>query len=237
MFCNVALETIKYITMKKLGDIINDVVRRQNWDINELAEKLSMSRGNVYKIFAKESMDLMLLGRISKVLQHNFFEDVANDLALVDYEEISNEERERDRAIMQFLDVVPKVMNELGRDCMIQFEDPTLHEPEIPLPEYFMVPYAITFTYGEPYRNYPQIKKTMEECPQFLRVIDDGKGHSVEIIHTLVADSQCCNVVIDYKTKEEWKEMMKFVFDVINQYYTPGNKFNLQRTFGYRIKW
>lgn len=225
--------------MEKLGDLIKDVVKKQQWDISKLAERLSMTRGNVYKIFEKESIPVDLLGRISKVLNHNFFEDVARDLELVNYEEVTSEEREREKAIMQFLNVVPQVMNELGRETMIQFEDPSVIQSDLPVPEYFMVPYAITFTYGESFRKKVEekAKQILEECPQFIRTIDDGKGHCVEIVNTLVYDTQCCNVVIDYKTKEEWKEMMQFTLNVINQYYTPGNKFNLQRTFGFKIKW
>ena len=219
--------------MEKLGDLINKELRKQNWNIVEFADRLSTSRGNVYKILNKGNLDVELLGKISKVLNHNFFEDVALNLDMVNYTEKEkiSEGRAREKAIVQFLDVVPQIMSELGRTCMIQFEDPSIYESVYPLPEYIMVPYAITFAYGEPYKN-----KTPEDFHQLIKTIQDEKGRSVEII-SLLNNAQCCNIVIDYKTKEEWREMMRFALEVINKYYTPYNKMLLERDFNHRIIW
>ena len=44
------------------------------------ANRLSCDRTNVYRIFSKRSLDTELLARISIVLGHNFFADIASEL-------------------------------------------------------------------------------------------------------------------------------------------------------------
>ena len=221
--------------MEKLGDLINSELRKSGLSVQEFADKIPTTRGNVYKILHKGNIDVELLGRISKVLNHNFFADVARNLDLVNYEDDTSEEREKERAITQFLEVVPKVMNELRREAIIQFIAPSLPGSDIPQPDYFMSPYAITFTYGESYKN--KLRGLLAEYPQILTTVSDDNGHCVEIINTYINDTQFCNIVIDYKTKDEWRECMGFALSVINQYYSPGNKLNLERAFKHRITW
>ena len=218
--------------MEKIGDLINNEIRKQNWKIKDFAEKINTSRGNVYKIIDKGSLDVGLLGTISKVLNHNFFEDIAKNMELVTIED--SEVRERDRAITQFMDVVPKVMKELGREAMIHIDDYSDCESELPLPDYIMIPYGVTFTYGETYKQ--KLQKIFDEYPQLLHVVEDGKGNFVEIIETL-GNTQMCNVLIKYRSEEEGKELMIFTLQTINKYYSPYNKYNLERSFNRRIIW
>ena len=44
------------------------------------ANHLSCDRTNVYRIFAKNSLDTELLTRISIILDHNFFADLASEI-------------------------------------------------------------------------------------------------------------------------------------------------------------
>lgn len=48
--------------------------------INWLAAKLCCDRRNIYRIFAKENIDIQLLGRISEILDHDFFADLSEEL-------------------------------------------------------------------------------------------------------------------------------------------------------------
>lgn len=48
--------------------------RKKVW----FAKRLCCERGNVYRIFQKESLDISLLRRISLILGHNFFQDIAD---------------------------------------------------------------------------------------------------------------------------------------------------------------
>lgn len=42
-----------------------------------LAAELHCDRRNIYRIFEKENIDIVLLARISNVLRHNFFADLS----------------------------------------------------------------------------------------------------------------------------------------------------------------
>ena len=67
-----------------IGQLIKDEVRRQDLPINDFAEKICCSRKNVYDIFKKSSIHLDQLARISRVLNRNFFEELARDPSLID---------------------------------------------------------------------------------------------------------------------------------------------------------
>lgn len=66
-------------TMKNInvGQLIHDELTRQERSVVWLARKIMCDRTNVYRIFAKESIDTELLARISNALNHNFFNDIA----------------------------------------------------------------------------------------------------------------------------------------------------------------
>lgn len=49
-------------------------------DVNWLAAQLSCDRRNVYRIFEKENIDILLLARISRIMGHDFFADLSQDL-------------------------------------------------------------------------------------------------------------------------------------------------------------
>lgn len=44
-----------------------------------LAQRLHCRRGNVYDIFSRSTIDTELLFRLSKILRHNFFADLASE--------------------------------------------------------------------------------------------------------------------------------------------------------------
>ena len=52
--------------------------------INWFAAQLHCDRRNIYRIFAKDNIDIQLLGRISVVLRHDFFADLSNELPNTD---------------------------------------------------------------------------------------------------------------------------------------------------------
>lgn len=69
--------TINFFMSKKfnihIGKLIEKEVRRQGRSIPWIAQQLNCERTNVYSIFRRESIDTILLLRISVILQHNFF--------------------------------------------------------------------------------------------------------------------------------------------------------------------
>ena len=59
---------------------IEDVLHQQGRSITWFANQLCCTRGNIYKIFEKNSIDIYLLWRISKTLDHDFFSDLSSKL-------------------------------------------------------------------------------------------------------------------------------------------------------------
>lgn len=55
-------------------------LKAQGRSVSWLAEKLCCSRTNAYKIIKKQNIDIELLLRISKILQHDFFRQISDSL-------------------------------------------------------------------------------------------------------------------------------------------------------------
>ena len=66
--------------MVHIGHLIEQELRRQRRSVSWFARELYCDRTNVYKLFQKESIDTMLLYRISVVLSHDFFQYYTEEL-------------------------------------------------------------------------------------------------------------------------------------------------------------
>ena len=60
-----------------LGRLIRQELKRQKRSVQWLADSINCDRTNCYLIFDKKYIDIDLLKRISKVLNHNFFNELA----------------------------------------------------------------------------------------------------------------------------------------------------------------
>ncbi|MCR4774218.1 MAG: helix-turn-helix domain-containing protein [Prevotella sp.] len=60
-----------------LGTLIKEVANKKAISPNKLAESIGCTVGNIYKYFRKNNMDIQLLARIGKVLEHDFFYDIS----------------------------------------------------------------------------------------------------------------------------------------------------------------
>ena len=63
-----------------IGNCIREKLREDGRSVSWFAEKICCTRTHVYKIFKKESIDTALLERISRVLSHDFFEDMSKEI-------------------------------------------------------------------------------------------------------------------------------------------------------------
>ena len=63
-----------------IGDAIRKELERQGKTVVWLADELSYSRTNIYKIFSKPSIDTIVLRRISIALQVDFFKICSDDM-------------------------------------------------------------------------------------------------------------------------------------------------------------
>lgn len=66
--------------MINIGQSIRNELDRQERTISRLARKLGCNRIAVYRILRKNSIDTALLTRISAVLNHNFFDELSQDV-------------------------------------------------------------------------------------------------------------------------------------------------------------
>ncbi|MDE5628484.1 MAG: XRE family transcriptional regulator [Muribaculaceae bacterium] len=68
--------------MTHIGHLIKDVFERQprNCTVQWFAEQINCHRSNIYDIFSRPTIDSGLLMRISRILNHNFFLDIAGDV-------------------------------------------------------------------------------------------------------------------------------------------------------------
>lgn len=195
---------------KTIGKLIEEEVRKQGWVIKDFAEKICCTRTNVYDIFARSKMDVSQLELISRVLKHNFFKDLAENPELAD---ANNPEVEKDlqnrRAVAQFFEVMPKVLRNLHIDTNIVM--PIMpNELNSPLPDYGFSDYAIFFTTGE--RLYDRFD---EETLKIFEVQTDyAPGHlPVDIWHNVINHEWFVNVKLDYKTEQEWGNIIIHLFN------------------------
>lgn len=63
--------------MIHIGQLIEQTLHTQGRTVTWFAAQLCCTRPNVYKIFDKESIDILLLWRISCILRHDFFHDLS----------------------------------------------------------------------------------------------------------------------------------------------------------------
>ena len=60
-----------------IGQSIRAEFERQGHSVVWFAQQLCCDRTNIYRIFARDSIDTELLIRISVVLKHNFFTEIS----------------------------------------------------------------------------------------------------------------------------------------------------------------
>lgn len=167
-------------------------------------------RNNVYNIFQRCKIDIILLKRISQVLNHNFFEDLAKDEDLIIEDEETEEEKMNQKAVYQFFDVVPDVLNEMGLDAQIMFTRLEDHKDfdKCPTPDFALVPYFITLSIGN------TMKERIGENPILpISVITNEDGCEIEVCQNKLYNSVDVNIKLDYKTREEWYKTLIFAFE------------------------
>ena len=206
---------MKSTKSKTFGDLINEEVRRQGMPVTKFAKEINCQRNNVYDIFNRSNMDIDLLKRISKVLGVNFFQKIADDLDLV-CEEADNVNQQEQKAVSQFLDVVPKLLEKMGKNAAIFMGNPCPSDIDSDcLPDFCLPDYSISFTFG----------KTLEErmgANRFLsfEVVRKNVGCEVETCFNKITSLPTVNIQLTYKTEEQWAEILEFAFEVMSKWRT-----------------
>ncbi len=67
--------------MLHIGQAVLRTLKSQNRTATWLANEICVTRTHIYKIFEKENIDVALLLRISKALNHDFFADLSDAIS------------------------------------------------------------------------------------------------------------------------------------------------------------
>ena len=190
---------------RTIGDLIEREVRKQQIPIARFAEMICCQRNNVYDIFRRSKIDIVLLKRISEVLNRNFFKELADDLDLI----CEREETEKDKAVAQFFKAVPKALRRLGKEVSIILQELGDEYMDCPVPDFGLPGYAISFTIGN------TMKDRIGDNPLLpFEYMMNEDGYEVEISTNRLYGTKNINIKLDYKSDEEWYEMMKYAFEV-----------------------
>ena len=213
---NFAEKIIPFVMIKKtfIGQLIKDEVRRQDLPINDFADRICCSRKNVYDIFKKSSIHLDQLARISRVLNRNFFEELARDPSLIDIDsEEAIREMENRRAVSQFMEVVPGVLQKLQKQPIITFGRPLGLDDDVDLPDFMLTECSIpiVFTAGGFISEKYKANSVFE-----IKAYENSEGIKIySMINTFIG-SQMIDVKLDYKTEDEWEKTLRFVFETFH---------------------
>lgn len=88
-----------------IGSKIKSVVAKKGLPVSEFARRINKSRENIYNIFKRKTIDTELLVKISKVLEHDFFQYYTS---LTSELQKLKEENETLKEMIRFLKSKPK---------------------------------------------------------------------------------------------------------------------------------
>ena len=196
-------------TTKSIGSLIKAEVDKQGLSAVEFGEKICCERQNVYKIFARTHIDSSQLGLISRVLNHNFFVDIADDITLsgVDDESAKKEVYNR-MAIAQFCEVMPRVLYNMGIEPTIFIGRPIDVELDVPMPEYTINPYYLTLSTEKLLADNPNCK--IISIAEIERYTDTESGIIIDRWIFKHTGFVYYNMLLDYKTEKEWEHAIQF---------------------------
>lgn len=193
---------------RTIGELIENEVRKQQIPITEFAKMIYCQRNNVYDIFKRNKMDIAQLKQISKVLNHNFFKELSEDVELINDNEESEEEVKKQKAVSQFFSVVPDILLKLGKPSPIVFCRLDELGKDCQTPDFGLSDYFITFTIGE------TLLERIGVCAVLpIDTVFNEDGQMVEVCTNIIYGSVYINIKLDYKTAEEWYKILVFAFE------------------------
>lgn len=200
-----------------IGKRIENEVRKQEWDITKFADAICCKRNNVYNIFKRNNIDIQLLARISKVLKHNYFKDLADTPELA---ELTVKESEKDisnrNAVSQFFEVMPRVLTRIGmRNCITFNKNEITGGNSVAFPDMILPGYMVCFTIGMRWIDKANILKNSLFAVQTMRSPDNVP---IDIVENTLFGSVFIDIELDYKSEKTWENTMRFVKDNCLQY-------------------
>lgn len=204
-------------TNKTLGELIEHEVRKQGIPITSFADMICCQRANVYNLFQRgDKIDVAHLKLISKVLGHNFFEDLAKDEGLINLDNSDiNKDITNSKAVSQFMETMPTVLTKLGVSPMIMFCQ--LGEQwGTELPDFGLADIPVSFTIGQ--RIFDKMNGN---TGQFLSVesYQAPNNTTVDAWLNTISKSVMLDIPIVFHTEEEWLSIMDFAINKIQPIY------------------
>ncbi len=194
---------------KTIGSLIKAEVEKQGLSAVDFGKLIGCERQNVYKIYGRAYIDTVQLARISKVLNHNFFLDIANDMALSGVDDkVACQEVYNRTAIAQFCEVVPKVLYKMHVDSFITIGRPLELSLDVPIPEYTINPFYLTFSTN-------QLLADNSDCwvaatAVIEKYTDSETGIVIDRWIFKHSGFVLYNMLLDYKTEQEWEQAIRF---------------------------
>lgn len=202
---------------RTIGKLIEKEVGKQQLSIVEFADRICCKRNNVYNLFTRYNMDIQQLALISKVLGRNFFKELAEDLELANETDESEEDIQNRKAVSQFMEVAPRVLRKLNASSIIVFSVSENGKYEgCPVPDFMLPDYAISFTIGETFQE--RAKDFYHPRLISIESLQNKEGIAIEISTNHLHDSRIINIKLDYKSKDEWYDTLKFALEVYNSF-------------------
>lgn len=203
-----------------IGELIELEVRKQQIPITEFAARINCNRSNVYNIFQRNTIDIILLKQISVVLNRNFFQDLANNLELINDSPESEENRLNREAVSSFLEFTPEILKKMGKTSSIilmpKDDNDDYPKPDFGIPDNGL----ITFTIGNTMRERIGDNK-------FINVADiNFENYHAEVISTYASDKNVVNIPIKQYSESQWQDVFEFVFDEIENLNLKLIKYN-----------
>ena len=195
---------------KIIGQLIEEEVRRQGMTMESFANAIRCTRKNVYDIFKRNSVDVPRLQIISQVLNHNFFQDLADnpELAGLGNPEVIKE-FENKKAVGQFFDVMPKVLKNLHLETSI-VAPILINQENEPLPDYALGDFNVFFTVGE--RLYDRFTDENRGCFE-VQTEYSIVGQPIDVWLNIVAHTWFADVKLDFKTEQQWGNIIIHLID------------------------
>lgn len=191
-----------------IGELIEMEVRKQRLPIVEFAEMIHCQRNNVYGLFKRNNIDILQLKQISKVLKRNFFQELADDMELVNSVPETGVEANKRIIVSQFLDIVPDVLKQLGKPSIIVFAQLGPEYEGVTGPDFAMPDLGLTFTVGDTLRD--RVGPDRYSCIGPNRGSD---GCLFEFVTTSAGD-RFVNIPTQKYTAEEWTSIFKSLFSM-----------------------
>ena len=208
--------------METIGSIIKSVMKERGMSVPEFAEKIHRAIRTCYNIFDNNHIDVALLRDISVVLDHDFFIDLSENYDLAKPIEVDESKRQ---AVGQFMSVMPNIFSELKYNGhIVTCSDANFGEDfNFPIPDFIIEPSLFMVTIGETLEKRCK-RYDCDKAFKFTPISDDG-GASVILCDNLASNTQSVNIVLDNKTKEEWRNVLELAIVTADKYYNEKTKF------------